>query len=251
MKKFISVIVVFLVLGTTSAYSGTEVLEDFNSYPVGVEFFSSNHSNHFVAGMDVNYAQIAGNGIDNSLEIALSSSLNQNIFSFGIIQRYPFSTPRDLTGGTLSFDIKTNISQTWQAVLTPELSVWSQIPLNPPIYSYDGWRLQDTVGQIYNKPNPGLIDLPMTSEWTTVNIDVNDLIYNVSQSHWKIPDFSNVIGFNIIALQTNTNIIDTGTVSIDNIRWSGPNIPPVPEPGAMMLCGFGGLIALIKKRLRN
>jgi len=233
MRYFVTILTLTLALSSVSAYAGTEVLEDFNSYPVG--FFDYSH-NYYAVGSELVDKYIWGDNNNNFLQIDFNSRVGQGSpwVSFGLVQKHPFSTPRDLRGGTLSFDIKTNIFQTWETVLTPEITVLSQ-------ENFNRFRLS----------NKGLIDLPMTSEWTTVNIDVNDLIYNEFGYNLQIPDFSNVIGLNILALQISTDIIDTGTVSIDNIRWSGPNVPPVPEPGAMMLCAFGGFIALIRKKLRK
>lgn len=252
MRKFVSILTVGLVICSASAYAGTEILENFNNYETGTDAQNNSNLKYSGLGNELIAASIVGDNIDNSIQMDFDSATGQSNawFSFGLIQSIPLATPKNLTGGTLSFDIKTDLSQSWAGVLSPQLTVWTETPGanpgDPSTFAYETWRLQNYLGQVWGSLKQPLLDLVPT-DWTTVTVNVDDLIYN-DLGNWHIPHFDDVVGMDVLVLQVNTDIQGTGTVLLDNIQWSGD---AVPEPGAMLLCAFGGVIALIRKKIRK
>ena len=259
MRKFISILSVGLVLCSASAYAGISVIEDFNSYASGTNALNNPALGHSALGGEVTSASIVGDDINNSIQINFTSDASATPFSFGVIQSNRFATDLDLTvDGMILFDIKTDLSQSWSDVLSAQLLVNTWNP-SSSTWSYQKWRLQDTLGQVYGKTNQPLLDLPQT-DWTTISINAADLVFHSSDEfgngggqHWLEPDFAQVAGVDIVVLQTVNNIQDTGTVLVDNIQLSGQYVPdtPVPEPGAMLLCGLAGLYTIIRKKIRK
>ena len=245
MKKI--VIIIVLLFFSVSAHAAIEVLEDFNSYASGTNALNNPALDYNTLGSEATGSTIVGDDVNNSLQIDFDSAVGQSNawFSFGVIHNTNFAAPKDLTGEQLSFYIKTDLSQTWVGVLSPQLTVWTYHP-GTNTWAYEPWRLQNMLGDIDGSSQP-LLDLDVNhTGWTPITVDVEDLVFNGNEQHWKTADFTNVIAMDILVLQVNTDIVGPGTVLIDDIA-----IGAIPEPGAMMLCGFGGLIALIKKRLRN
>ena len=243
MRKFIGVITVGLVLCSVSSYAVVEVLEDFNSYAAGTNALNNPALAYNTLGAEATASTIVGDNINNSLQIDFDSAVGQSNawFSFGVIQTNNFAAPKDFTGQLLTFDIKNDISQTWAGVLTPQLTAWTYHP-GTDTWAYETWRLQNFLGQVDGSSQP-LFDLNVNdTDWTTISFYAEDLVFNGAEQHWKTADFTNVIAMDILVLQVNTDIVGAGTVMIDNI---------IPEPGAMMLCAFGGVIALIRKKIRK
>lgn len=150
-----------------------------------------------------------------------------HFLSFGLIQTTDFAEPINLHNSTIRFDLTTTgFSPDVSSVLTVEVKARSYNPNDGSSVGYRTWRLQNYTGQVYSSQATPLYDLPANTIWQTMVFDINDMVFNSQdERHWYIPDFSDVIGCNIIVIQVPLSLgglpndfVASGDVYIDNFK---------------------------------
>ena len=192
----------FKVVGFDNSQTITLIEENYNSYSIGSDPNLS--SDWFAFGLERLSQVVQGANGDNWIDIAFSSpsGIAPAWCSFGLAQLEAWTTVKDFTDATIKLDIKTDLSQSISNVMALEVfAVCNETGL------VESFRI----------PDANLIALPSSSEgWVNVEIDISELTHN--ESAWKTPDYSQIEKVQVLFLQTATDIVDTGTVSIDNFK---------------------------------
>lgn len=256
MKKVTWLATVVLCGLVSSACALDIVLEDFNGYTSGDDGTSANATlKYYAFGSEMGAAVIAGDDIDNYLSIPFNSGTGVPPYvPMGITQTSNM-TPFSLEAGSVSFDIRTTgLSAIVDQVISAQIVARTYDPNDMSDLGYKNWRLQNYSGQVYGNTTAEILNNFENTDWTTLEFAASDFIFNsTDEQHWNVPDLTDVVAVEILFLQvpiTNggspNDWVQSGTVDIDNITVSGP---AVPEPGAMLLFAFGGVVvAWAKKR---
>ena len=192
----------FRAVGVDTSQTITLIEENYNSYSIGSDPNLS--SDWFVFGLERLSQVVQGANGDNWVDIAFSSPVGvpPAWCSFGLAQLEAWSVLKDFTDATIKVDIKTDLSQSILNVMALEVfAVCNETGL------VESFRI----------PDANLITLPASSEgWVNIEVDISDLTYN--ENTWKTPDYSQIEKIQVLFLQTATDIVATGTVSIDNLK---------------------------------
>ncbi len=247
-----------LCASISSAFALDLVLDDFNSYTVGDSGTASNSDLAYYAfGDDVTEAStlIAGDGIDNYLSIAFDSGVGVPPYvPLGVTQTDDL-TPFSLVGGSVSFDIRTTgLTSAVNQVISAQIVARTYDPNDMSDLGYKSWRLQNYSGQVYGNTTAEILKTFQNTTWDTLTFNASDFIFNsTDERHWNMVDLTDVIAVEILFLQvpidaqgTLNDWVQAGTVDIDNITIHNA---VVPEPGAMLLCAFGGIFVWLRKKL--
>ncbi len=160
--------------------------------------------------------------------------------SFGMARDNSFSPVLDLTGASLTVDLRSTLAAAVAGVLSIEIVApvmdTEGIPVtvagNPLISNF---RLLDA----------NLLDIPDASQgWQTMLFGFASELRDPDRA-WARPILTEVQKINLLVLQTGNDFVAQGNLDIDNITAS------VPEPGAMLLCGFATLFGFIYRKRLN
>jgi len=192
----------FRAVGIAHAKTITIIEENYNSYSIGSDPNLS--SDWFVFGLERLSQIIQGANGDNWIDTAFSSpsGVAPAWCSFGLAQLEAWSVLKDFSDATIKVDVKTDLSQSVSNVIALEIfAVCNETGL------VESFRI----------PDANLIDLPSSAEgWVNIEIDISELTHN--ESTWKTPDYSQVQKIQVLFLQTATDMVASGTVSIDNLK---------------------------------
>ncbi|MCB1195341.1 PEP-CTERM sorting domain-containing protein [bacterium] len=249
MKKSIALAVAALALSAFSVNAATTI-ENFNSWPLGAPADNTTSIWGYTPfGSELAGTEIKSGPTGNYLEVSYSSPADGGspiiggtgpFASLGLAQTidFPITTNLSNPGLAIEFDLKS--SAAIADVLFVEIfaeSLFLDDTVAPE--GQTGFRLGIVGGN--------QLDLPGGDTWTPFSVLVSDLTtFSADQSVTsRKPNLAKVTKVQITILQTDADLIGDGTIGIDNLAFS----QSVPEPSAMMLFGFAGLLGFIKKRV--
>lgn len=242
MKKIFVLAAVIALVGVAVPQSNAAVVfsENFDSY-TGIS--DPNFTNMWtVFGANLTDSNMLNEGPwrQNYLSISFDSPAGDvppNWVSIGLAMDNNFNPTLDFTGASLFCDFRSNFEASLTGVLSLEIVAPVQDLGGNPLGYSASFRLLDA----------NLLAIPAASEgWVTLNFGLAEDLRN-PEAWWARPILTEVEKVQILVLQTGGDIVGAGTVDIDNLYVNNA----VPEPGAMMLCGFAMLFGVIYRKRLN
>lgn len=223
-----------LLLASTSVHA--LVLEDWQAYATNTQItMGTTPSDWGGAGGEFADAYVKTEGTNNFARLYFSPANGTSpSFILGLLQVNAFSPVLDVSpvGTKVTFDLRTDLASAFTQVVGIQITA-------------------DTIEQpgterSFRTPDSLLQTLPASSStWQTMEFLASDATFFETGVTWPHPDLTKVSKIEILLLQTVTDVTPSGEgvrqIDIDNFA--------VPEPAAMILFGFGGLVAFLRKRL--
>lgn len=232
MKK----LAVVLALGLLMAGSAkATILEDFEGIAAGTQITlgsATNTLNWGFAGGEMADAYVVEEAGNQFGRLFITSSTGATPgFSAGLIQKSEFTPLMDLTGDAISFRIRTDFEAAVASIVAVQIT--ADTNEDPGVF------------RTFRTPDASLKALPALADgWQMYRFNINSL---VSEAVWASPDLTQVSKVEILFLQNAVEGYDipAGAHQIDI------DVLGVPEPSAMLLFGFAGVIGYIKKRFNR
>ena len=246
MKRFIVLSVAAMLLASASVKAQSTMLENFNSWPLGAPADNTTSTwGYKPFGNELTGSTIlTKGGGDHYLQLSYDSPTDGGSLiiggtgpfaSLGLSQATAFTPVGNMTSPTAKIEFDLRSSAEISGVFSVEI-------LAEALFLDDTPTGEGQVG--FRLGFAKMLGLPGNA-WTHFDVLVSDLTtYSPDQGVTsKKPNLANITGIQLLVLQTDADLTGIGTIDIDNLAAT------VPEPGAMMLFGFAGLLGLIKKKM--
>lgn len=231
MKKILATLAVIACCAATASYGFIQ--EDWQSYTAGSQAtFATTPANWGALGTEMADAYILADASSqgNFVRIFMKDAADQvgAIFATGLIQKTEFNPLIDISSWPLEFMMRSNYTSATNKLLA--LSITAE-------------TIADSVVRGFRTSNAAMQSIPLDSvNWTKMTFNPSDLYVDGDTSiGWAVPDLTAVQKIELVVLQVNGTLpqVDDGYIDVDS----------VPEPGAMLLFGFAGVLGYIKKRI--
>jgi len=231
MKKILALLAVLACCAATTSYGFIQ--EGWDAYTAGSQAtFGTTPANWGALGSEMADAYILSDTTGQFVRIFMKDAADQvgSAFATGLIQKTAFSPLIDVSSWSYDFMMRSNYTAETNKLIAFQVVAETVV---------------DGVVRTFRTSNAAMQSIPLdATNWTKMSFSASDLYVDGDTSiTWAVPDLTAVEKIEMLVLQVNGTLpqVDGGYIDVD----------AVPEPGAMMLFGFAGLIGYIKKRINK
>lgn len=231
MKKILALLAVLACCAATTSYGFIQ--EGWDTYTSGSQAtYGTTPANWGALGSEMADAYILDDPTGQFVRIFMKDAADQvgSSFATGLIQLTAFDPTIDISSWSFDFMMRSNYTSATNNLIA---------------FQIEAETVVDGIVRTFRTSNAAMQSIPLdATDWTKMSFSASDLYFGGDDSiTWAVPDLTAVSKIEFLVLQVNGTLpqIDGGYIDVD----------AVPEPGAMLLFGFAGLIGYIKKRINK